>query len=267
VHWTVAAKNDVNEGQPVRRVTTKGCSFTVRRFVDTRKCSVAFHGSAVQLCTQYKCVQVMADLDGLVDDNLKVHMVGSPLRKGTAGLKEQLAHFHDYVGSMRPGKALYCASTENDSVFCLLECQEVPGSEGGSPSDETHKAYAIAKFEILLDDTALRITDIHERFQLGPADAPLLAAHSPMHTSMRAALKEAGISHFPSNIKEMGIDRYVDLPSAARSMCICARGNVHLPERPTCQVLHKRSYLVECQRCDCSGEWVCHRAHAAIFLT
>eukprot|EP00955_Chlamydomonas_euryale_P051089 354762-Chlamydomonas_euryale.AAC.11 len=157
---------------------------------------------------------------------------------GTAGLKEQLAHFHDYVGSMRPGKALYCASTENDSVFCLLECQEVPGSEGGSPSDETHKAYAIAKFEILLDDTALRITgmdatttrnilchktiarrntmhvcmlpmlpraraggpmhhasasvrctDIHERFQLGPADAPLLAAHSPMHTSMRAALK------------------------------------------------------------------------------
>lgn len=49
------------------------------------------------------------------------------------------------------------ASEESDAVFVLLESEEVPVDEG-KPYDERHRGYGIAKFDVLLDETALRVT-------------------------------------------------------------------------------------------------------------
>ncbi|KAG1677394.1 hypothetical protein FOA52_010774 [Chlamydomonas sp. UWO 241] len=149
---------------------------------------------------------VMGRLGQLMDDGMLVHAAGSPLGKGTVGVRDRLVHTHDMGGALQPKSVVLSAATEDDdSVFCLIECEEVPGAEGGIPSDEVHRAYGIVKFDVLFDDTALRVTEMFERYQLGPNDAPLLAVHAGAHKDMRAALKEAGMSRFPSaNIVKSG---------------------------------------------------------------
>ena len=67
------------------------------------------------------------------------------------------------------------------------------------------RAFAIAKFDILLDDTALRVTGVTERSQMEPHESQLLSLHQA-GTVVHETLVEAGHKHFPSeNVKKLEV--------------------------------------------------------------
>ena len=98
-------------------------------------------------------------------------------------------------GSMRPIRTVLTAANEvDDSVFCLVECEErlhESKEEMGLPNEKRwdHKAYSIVKFDILLDDTSRIVTGITEMRQLGLAEMTSIAKSPTEKDSLTPSAK------------------------------------------------------------------------------
>jgi hypothetical protein len=105
-------------------------------------------------------------------------------------------------GSMRPIRTvLAAASDDDDSVFCLVECEErlheskeemeAHKKRFGPEKVWDHKAYSIIKFDCLYDDTSRIVTGVSEMRQLGLADLTSIARSPTAPTPEDAADSDA----------------------------------------------------------------------------